>query len=120
MEHRHDPLPEAIATADIVQAIQAFGAAYHDVQHSLDALLTRLDQHDKVSMRAREALRQQLDLLQRSVDRRFDHFGRELDEHHDRLHGLAAEITALRSEAAMRLQDLEERLAALEAQPGGA
>lgn len=97
--------------AEVLQAVEGFGAIYHELHQSVEALREDLRRHDTASTRDRASLREQLLALQRSVDRRFDAVGREIDTHTEHL----AEIRQTCTELHMRLADVEERLAILEA-----
>ncbi len=116
--------------ADVLGAVQGFGTTYHDLHLSVEALRAELKRHDADSRKDRAGLHDQLNALQRSVDRRFDALGREVDQHTEqiqelqqarteltmRLHGLVEqceEIADLRT----RLSQVEARLTALERAP---
>lgn len=96
---------------DILSAVQTFAQHYHDVGVSLVALHDKLTGHDVESKRERAALREQMYTLQRSIDRRLDALGRELDIHTEQI----AELQQARTELTMRLSDIEARLAHMNA-----
>ncbi len=96
--------------ADVLAAVQTFGQVYHDLHQAVDAVRDALSKHDADSKKDRAGLHDQLDALQRSVDRRFDALGRELDQHAEQI----AELQQTRTELLTRLQDVEARLTQIE------
>ena len=95
---------------DVLSAMQSFSATYHDVHVSVEALRSDLKAHDTESRRDRAGIREMVNALQRSVDRRFDAIGRELDEHSDKI----ATLEAARAGLMVRLADVEARIRRLE------
>ena len=99
-------------TRDIFDAIQQFGQVYHELHQSVDKLRDALEAHDKASSRDRAGLHEGQNSIQRAMDRRFDAFGLELDNHEQRIQALES----FQIKAATLLQDADARLKELEAE----
>lgn len=97
--------------ADVLRAVETFGAAYHDLQVSVEALRQELRDHDAASTRDRAGLREEQIAMRRHVDLRFDAYGLELNRYADQI----VELQQVRTEVQMRLNDTDERLADLDA-----
>ena len=91
--------------ADVLSAVQGFGTTYHDLHLSVEALRDELKRHDAESRKDRAGIREMVHALQRSVDRRFDALGREIDTHSEQI----AELQQARTELTMRLHSLVEQ-----------
>lgn len=97
---------QTVTMADVLGAVQNFGQNYHDLHQSVEKLRAELKKHDAESRRDRAGIRELVNALQRSVDKRFDAAFSELDQHS----GQIQELQQARTELTMRLQDGEGRL----------
>jgi chromosome segregation ATPase len=96
--------------ADVLSAVQGFGETYHSLHLSVQALRDALARHDAESRKDRAGIRELVNALQRSVDKRFDATFLELDTHAKQIQ----ELQQLRTELLTRLRDVEARLTQIE------